>query len=422
VPVTHPTARLERHDRSSGAWVVVEGEPGRVRVRSGVTGNRVDPNRRVPRSCWEVRRIDGELELLATWPVSELVTHRIGEHVDQLVDDLTRAGGDSGPDLAEIGRILDPLLADDRPHLTLDARLWAAVYPLLRVPLDAGAVLDRVPVALDRTLRAPDARRATRAAFGRATRPLVRALAASLLPSGPGARVPFEPVLLALMASPWCGSEQLAQILSTTPREPGAVAFDVGEVERARTMFERVPSRRVAECLRQALDRPDGTRLLAEAIAAWRPPAPSAGHAGQQRAARRVATTPSLRPPPPTDVALRHPDDLRALEGAELAGHRIVLPRTADELVEWGRVLDNCLGGFRHAMAEGRSHVVGLTSRDGRLRYALELTRSRTVRQFEGPGNRQAPDRVTAPVLSALRERGVVRADGRRGHSLMAPR
>src|SRR5699024_6533972 len=139
------------------------------------------------------------------------------------------------------------------PGQALDARLWAAVHPLLRVPLAEGAVLDRVPVALDRVLRTRDPRRAVQLAFSRVTRPLVRALASSLLPSGPGARIPFEPALLALMASPWCGPEQLVQVLTTPPHRPGAVAFDVGDIDRSRTMFEGVPPRRVVQRLCDAL-------------------------------------------------------------------------------------------------------------------------------------------------------------------------
>jgi hypothetical protein len=99
----------------------------------------------------------------------------------------------------------------------------------------------------------------------------------------------------------------------------------------------------------------------------------------------------------------------------------VVLPRTADELVEWGRVLDNCLGGYRHAVADGRTQVLGLTE-TGRLRYAVEVTRGGVVRQFEGVGNRQAPESIVRPVLAALRTHGLVRGDGRRGRSLLAPR
>lgn len=98
-----------------------------------------------------------------------------------------------------------------------------------------------------------------------------------------------------------------------------------------------------------------------------------------------------------------------------------MLPRTADELVEWGRVLDNCLGGFRHAVADGRTQVLGLAV-GGSLHYAVEVTRGGVVRQFEGVRNRQAPESLARPVLAALQAHGVVRADGRRGRSLLAPR
>jgi hypothetical protein len=221
------------------------------------------------------------------------------------------------------------------------------------------------------------------------------------------------------MASPWCGPERLTEILAAPPHRPGAVAFDVGDIDRSRVLFEGTSARRVTDRLRRALTEPDGTHLLAEEIAGWRPPL--APRAAREQAAPTPVRAATLRPPPRTDVALRHPSDLRAIEGLEVAGHRLVLPRTADELVAWGRALDNCLGGYRHAVADGRAHVVGLRSPAGQLRYVLELTRRRSVRQFEGPGNRQAPAVVAGPVIAALRERGVVQADARRGRSLLAP-
>lgn len=424
-PTVPPTTRLERRDPGSGVWVVVDSEPGRVRVSAGTTGNRVDPDRRVLRSRWEVRRIGGDLELLATWPVSELVTHRIGEHVGQLADDLARAGADPVVDLGAVAELLEPLLGDDAAHRPLDAALWSAAYPLLRTPIERGARPDHVPVALDGVLRAPDARQAARQAFGRVTRPLVRALAASLLP-GPDGRIPFEPALLALMAGPWCGPEALARIVGTGPHRAGAVGFDVGDVDRARAMFHGEAPRRIADRLVGALAEPDGLAELARDLAGWVPPAPPRvvpvpRAVAPPAPAGTAPAPPARRPPVRTDVALVHPPRLRAVDGLVVGQHRIVLPRTADELIEWGVALDNCLGGFRHAVAGGRTHLLGVTE-GSELHYAVEVTRSGVVRQFEGTRNRQAPASITVPVLAALREHGVVCADGRQGRSLVAPR
>lgn len=423
MPARVLTTVLDRHDAASGDWVVVRADHDRVVVEAGGTGNRLDPARRVRRTAWAVRRIDGDLELVTTWPVPEVVTHRIGEHVEQLRDDIVRSGGDPDDDLAGVMGALPPALVagpgDGRP---LDAVLWEAAYPLLRSAIERGARPDHVPVALDRVLRAPDARTAAQRAFGRVTRPLVRALAASLLPGVDG-RVPFEPAVLALMASPWCGPERLAEVLATPPHRPGSVAFDVGDVDRARSMFHGQPSRRIATRLVSALAAADGLAGLARELAAWVPePSPAV-----ERPSPRPQQPPTPTPPPtrallpPTGVPLDHPARLRAVDGLEVAGHRIVLPRTADELIEWGMVLDNCLGGFRHAVAGRRTHVLGLARGDA-LRYAVEVTPSGVVRQFEGRGNRQAPASVTIPVLAVLRDGGVVSADGRRGRSLVAPR
>ncbi|MFP5576791.1 MAG: PcfJ domain-containing protein [Acidimicrobiia bacterium] len=423
MPARVLTTVLDRHDSASGDWIVVRADPGRLVVEAGGTGNRLDPARRVRRTAWEVRRIAGDLELVATWPVPEVVTHRIGEHVEQLRDDVVRTGGNADADLAVVVGALPPaLVAGPGDRRALDAVLWEAAYPLLRSPIEQGARPDHVPVALDRLLRAPDARSAAQRAFGRVTRPLVRALAASLLPGTDG-RVPFEPAVLALMASPWCGPERLVEVLGTPPHRPGSVAFDVGDVDRARSMFHGQPSRRVAARLVSALAEPDGLAGLARELAAWAPePSPTVERPTTRPQQPPGSTSPTTRTVlPPTGAALDHPAGLRAVDGREVAGHRIVLPRTADELIEWGMVLDNCLGGFRHAVAGRRTHVLGLTRGDA-LRYAVEVTPSGVVRQFEGPGNRQAPASVTIPVLAVLRDSGVVAADGRRGRSLVAPR
>ena len=421
MPALVLTTLLDRRDPVDGDWVAVRTDGHRVTVESGGTGNRLDPTRRVRRSAWEIRRIQGDLELLATWPVPELVTHRIGEHVDQLRDDVVRAGGEPGADLAEVVRTLPTRLVPDAEGDRLDAVLWSAAHPLLRTPIGRGAQPDHVPLALDGILRAPDARQAARRAFGRVTRPLVRALAASLLPDADG-RIPFEPALLALMAGPWCGPEALTRILGTPPHRAGAVAFDIADVDRARAMFHGESPRRIADRLVGALAEPDGLVELARDLAGWVPPAPERPREAPAARPPRVATPPPARTPPPprTDVPLVHPAHLAAVDGLEVASHRIVLPRTGDELIEWGMVLDNCLGGFRHAVAGGRTHVLGLT-RGGRLRYVVEVTRAGVVRQFEGAGNRQAPHAVAAPVLTALRASRVVSADGRRGRSLVAP-
>lgn len=422
MPARVLTTVLDRHDPSGGDWVVVRTDRDRVTVEAGGTGNRLDPTRRVRRSAWEVRRINGDLELVATWPVPEVVTHRIGEHVEQLRDDIARAGGDRDADLAAVVEALPPaVVLTPATPVPIDALLWEAAYPLLGTPIGHGARPDHVPVALDGVLRAADPRRAASRAFGRVTRPLVRALAASLLP-GPDGRVPFEPAVLALMASPWCGPERLTEIVGTPPHRPGSVAFDVGDVDRARSMFHGQPSRRIAARLVSALAEPDGLAVLARELAAWIPePPPVVERSAPARPQPVPPSPPTQAALPPTGLPLDHPSRLRSVDGLEVGPHRIVLPRTADELIEWGMVLDNCLGGFRHAVAGRRTHVLGLTQGGG-LRYAVEVTPSGVVRQFEGPGNRQAPASVTIPVLAALREHGVVSADGRQGRSLVAPR
>ena len=61
-----------------------------------------------------------------------------------------------------------------------------------------------------------------------------------------------------------------------------------------------------------------------------------------------------------------------ALHGVEVGdGLRIVLPRSTDELAEWGRALRNCVGSFGPAVAAGRSLLFGVEVHDV-LAYCLE--------------------------------------------------
>src|SRR3546814_5356824 len=61
----------------------------------------------------------------------------------------------------------------------------------------------------------------------------------------------------------------------------------------------------------------------------------------------------------------------------------------------------NCLGGYRHAVASGRTHVIGVVV-DGRLSSAVELTRAGVVRQFEEAGNRRSEEH-TSELQSLMR-------------------
>jgi hypothetical protein len=97
-----------------------------------------------------------------------------------------------------------------------------------------------------------------------------------------------------------------------------------------------------------------------------------------------------------------------ALHGAEVgADLRLLLPRTSDELVAWGRLLRSCIGSFQAAVAAGRSTLIGVEER-GALSYCVEVTPDGSVRQFLGKRNRTVPRPVVASVCDVLVAAGVV--------------
>lgn len=417
--ITEPTRserlRIDRHNPTSGRWVRFRDDGHRVRIEIGSTGNRLDPQRRVRISGHDLGIIDRRCELTSWWPVREAATNRVGQFVADLRGELAAAGSpDVDADLAALARAVASLIGrDDEPDVT--ASVLCSAYPLLRRPVEDGARPEIVPVAVEALLHHDDPRRAARATLGRnVTRPLVRALATALLPDERG-HVVWEPVLCALMAAARCGPEQLVSILSTAVYRPGAVRFGVSDVDRARTMFAQMQPRRVAEMLQAALSEPGGTSALQTRIARFdaRPPAPPRAPATPTLTTAETPT-PALAPArQPGAEELVHPQTWLAVAGDEVAGYQVVLPRTGDELAEWGLAMDNCLGAYQGSVARGHTRIMGL-SRNGQLRMAIEISRSRVLRQLETPGNTRPDDATAQTVITFLRDHHLIDADARR--------
>ena len=414
VAASHALRRIDirHHDRGSGRWVRVAGGASGVRVEVGGTGNRLDPERLVRLAGHDLDVGSGRAVLRAWWPVQEIATHRTGQFLADLRGELGAAGSaDPGAELAQIGVVVAAGTGADAGTDAAVAVLRVA-YPLLARPLADNVAPEVVPVPVETLLRHADTRSAVQGALSpRPTRPLIRALVQALLPR-PGGPIAWEPVVCALMAAMRCGPEQLTAILSTATHHPGAVDFTVTDVDRARAMFSTVHPRRVAETLVDSLAAPGGTARLQARIAAWdpRPPAPPAP---PQPHAPAPAPRPPAPPRDPGSLPIAYPSTWRAVEGQEVEGFRIVLPRTGDELLEWGARMDNCLGAYRNAAATGRTRIMGFTC-DGDLRLAAEISASRILRQLEAPGNTRPGPLVASRILGFLRARHLVEADARR--------
>lgn len=395
----------------------------RVVGESGTFGNALDPLRAVRRSAWTIGWVDERLEVRTSWPVVELLTPRLGIFVDELAHEVDDAGADGAMVIEAIaGHVAAhrPTTAPGRfarVELPTRASLLAEAYPLLRPALEAGASIDAVPVAIEAMLRCPDARAAA-ARLGRVTRPLARAVAASLLPDDDG-RIAFEGLLVASMAAPTCTAEQLADLLAIRPDPVGAVAFGVADIDRARAMFAGEPGRRVAETLAGYLSVRHGTVDLAEGLAAWAPPV-SLGVVPTRVPTTRSRATGSDPADDPGARPIEYPRDWWEARGNTVAGFTVRLPTCANDLMTWGRSMDNCLGSFRMSVAEGRSRILGLADDEG-LQYAVECTPAGVVRQFEGRGNRRPQEPFAHEVLVALKEWGLISADRRATRPLGPP-
>lgn len=343
-----------------------------------------------------------------------------------------------------------------RPSADTDllVALGGVALPLLGASYDAGAApVTQVAPWARPVLAAPDARSATRLAFGaKTTRPLVRALVACLSPGDtPGPA--FGVLALALVGAAVLSPDALARVLSgpradhpdhhlpdpATIHDVSRLAIGWGPVraERVladaarrqdgldllvrtaryqRSLMPSVPQRlpndlqALHDLLRSRVatappprPRPQPAPPVRRRAAPAHPPAPAPAPVDQHRIYRPPA---GGTPVTPTDH-LAVPAAARALHGTTTGDLEWIVPRTAGDLTRWGRILGNCLGDYGPAASAGRATILGLL-RDGQLRYAIEITPDRAVRQMVGPANRAIEPPVRRAILRALAEAGLI--------------
>lgn len=340
--------------------------------------------------------------------------------------------------------------------LPLTAVLGGTGLPLLAAAYDAGArALGEVPRWAVPVLASATARDGARTAFGAdATRVVVAALAAGLLPDGDG-----EPQLwklaLGRIGRRVLDPDRLARVLAAPG--PNRVLDDLPERERidlGSTLALRWGAHRTTRVLVDASAQADGPHLLDQALRfgvdlgdhgptsmpnrlvdlhrAYRlrtatdsaprpqprprprvaPPAP----ARQAPQAPRDRRADVYRPPATegrsfeavrADLPLPVPSWARQIDGHGFGDLRFVLPRTIGDLTRWSAALTNCLDTYGPAAVSGRSLIVGI-ERDRDLRYALELTQQRTIRQFVGPANRPPDPAHRGRAVRVLLDLGVL--------------
>lgn len=427
------TTVLSTEDPETGRWVEVQRDGQQVDIRAGTSRRRLGTAARRGRLTVTEWTISGRnphgpmIQLVRPTPQSTVT--RLGGMAADVALALDQAGGTGDGGLAGlVEHVAGALGLDDeegRQHGLLGVTT-AAAFPLLGAAMRRGTPPPpSIPAPVTPYLRAPDPRTAAQRAFGRrATRPVVRALATSML--GDDGRAPaLEPLATAVIGTTVLPAERIAELLALRPPLPGSALLAAREVATGQDLFGRLHPAVAHRLLCEAVESAAGPTLLAEVLAAWeragRPEPP-----GRPRELRLLRDDLASRPPahvvPPRPTAGArpapdptsprsadpYPSDLRALHGRRVGDLVIDVPADAEVLLAWGRAMENCLGSFRTAVAAGRSHVIGYRRR-GRLTYAVELTAQRSVRQLEGVGGARPGPGVARRLLEDLAMAGVLR-------------
>lgn len=444
-------------DRRSGRWLEAGRDGRRIEVRAGTTRTRAvgrERSRRTRHTTWQIVGAASGPTITLITPVRRSAAASLGGAEADLRRLLQTSGAadDADAELAllsgEIVEVLDyPTDGPGHAH-GLTGVLTGAIYPLLDASMANGCPPPpAVPAPVGPYLKAPTARDAAVRAFGRrANRPVVRALAASLTPAD-GDAPALEPLATAVLGTPVLPPERIADLLRARPTHPGAVMLGARDVATGQELLTALHPTVAFRLLVEAVEAPEGPGLLVEALTRWalvgrpeppprvrslralldafeamplrHPPAPARADepvGAVERIARAFDAPVPRQHAAPGDP---YPTDLRALHGRQAGRFVIDVPTGGHDLLAWGREMGNCLGSYREAVDRGLSHLLGYRV-EGRLEYAVELSRDRWVRQFEGRAGARPTRADSAVIIGDLQRAGVLdrhaarRAPGRR--------
>ena len=94
------------------------------------------------------------------------------------------------------------------------------------------------------------------------------------------------------------------------------------------------------------------------------------------------------------DLEKKYPS-ITSFNGAKLgeSGYSIVVPKTNLDVIVWGQLLRNCVGGYSNKIRDGICLVLGV-EKDGEISHCIEIARSNgsaALQQFKGFANVEAP-------------------------------
>jgi hypothetical protein len=106
------------------------------------------------------------------------------------------------------------------------------------------------------------------------------------------------------------------------------------------------------------------------------------------------------------NVEIKHySKEVVALDGTILDNHKIIVPKTSYELLEWGTHLNNCVASYA---SRKESQIIGVEE-DGVLTYCLEVRDDRVI-QFKTYHNKDACGSVQEKIMEYLKGKDVVEA------------
>jgi len=84
----------------------------------------------------------------------------------------------------------------------------------------------------------------------------------------------------------------------------------------------------------------------------------------------------------------------------------LVVPKTSADLIDWGDILQHCVGNYVDAVIEGATSILGVY-KDKNVLYTIEIRNQRCL-QFFGVKNSKAPDKIVKAVLEKLHEAEII--------------
>lgn len=107
------------------------------------------------------------------------------------------------------------------------------------------------------------------------------------------------------------------------------------------------------------------------------------------------------------ELALMKDKKLAAIDGQEIDGLKIVVPKTSVELREWGKLMHNCIGGYVNNVKHKNDLKLLGIEKDGKLVYNISVS-DKIIQQFLGPCNSKPEEQDKNKITKLLEEHNII--------------